>query len=283
MAITIFIFGGSGMLGRYVVSVLKMYYNVECINRDTFDILNDSWDKLNSLLERLKPSDVLVNCAGIIPQKVDGKSSSAKLYFRVNSIFPHKIQYLADKIGFRFIHITTDCIFDGMRYSGDYSERDIKTENMETGIYGVSKALGEPRRACIIRTSIIGEELDHKKSLLEWVKSNAGGEIRGFGNHYWNGITCLTLANIIKIIINNKYYWRGVRHIYSPETISKYELCQIINDIYKLNIKIEKINNPAIRIINKSLKSLYNTCSAFKIPNIREQLISMKTYKLTRS
>ena len=153
---------------------------------------------------------------------------------------------------------------------------------METGIYGVSKAMGEPSRACIIRTSIIGEELEHKKSLLEWVKSNAGGKINGFGNNYWNGITCLMLANIIRIIISNKMYWRGVRHIYSPETVSKYELCQMINDIYQLNMKIKKINNPTNGIINKSLSSIYNTCATFQIPNIREQLFLMKNYKLSK-
>lgn len=270
---TIIIFGGTGMLGHYMTAVLSKYYSVECINRDKFDILNDGWDKLEALLKNLTATDVVVNCAGVIPQKV---MNECRTYFRINSVFPHKIQQIADKIGFHFIHITTDCVFDGMLRNGSYSETDNKLKNMEKGLYGVSKAMGEPERACMIRTSIIGEEITHKKSLLEWVKYNAGGEINGFENHYWNGITCLTLSKIILTIINKNMYWRGVRHIYSPEIVSKYELCKIINDIYQLNIKIKKIYTPLM--MNKSLTSIYNTSDNFTIPSIKEQIAIQKKF-----
>ena len=278
----IIIFGGTGMLGRYVVSVLKMYYYVECINRNKFDILNDNWDKLSALLGKLTKYDVVVNCAGIIPQKIPNTTLDAntiKMYFRVNSMFPHKIQELSSKIGFRFIHITTDCVFNGLRRNGSYNELDNNTENMERGLYGVSKSLGEPMRACIIRTSIIGEEIENKKSLLEWVKSNKNGRINGFANHYWNGITCLTLAKIIVKIIRKQLFWKGIRHIYSPEIISKYELCNMINEIYELNIQIKKIYT--LKKSNKSLISQYNTINMFAIPSIKEQLYKQKMFNLT--
>ena len=42
-----------------------------------------------------------------------------------------------------------------------------------------------------------------KKSLLEWVISKKNSTINGFINHFWNGVTCLTLSNIIKNIIKN--------------------------------------------------------------------------------
>ena len=97
-----------------------------------------------------------------------------------------------------------------------------------TDIYGTTKSLGESQKSTIIRTSIIGEELTGQNSLLEWIKSNKNKTINGFANHYWNGVTCLTLSKIIKSIIDKKDYWTGVRHIFSPNTVTKYDLCKYI-------------------------------------------------------
>ena len=46
----------------------------------------------------------------------------------------------------------------------------------ELNEYGISKSLGELCNGTIIRTSIIGEEMRNKRSLLEWVKSNKNKE-----------------------------------------------------------------------------------------------------------
>ena len=52
-------------------------------------------------------------------------------------------------------------MYDGS--NGNYSINDAHTS---TDMYGISKSLGEPEDASIIRTSIIGEELYGKKSLI---------------------------------------------------------------------------------------------------------------------
>ena len=49
-------------------------------------------------------------------------------------------------------------------------------------------------------------------------------EINGYTNHFWNGVTCLQLSKIINNIIYYNKYWKGVRHIFSPRSVSKYEL-----------------------------------------------------------
>lgn len=242
----IYLFGSTGMLGRYIYSVLINFYEVICINRKDYDIENDNFEKLEYILSStIKNDDVIINCAGIIPQKTS--KNDYKKYIKVNTLFPHKLydiierynkqdnQDKYDKYNLKLIHITTDCVFDGSR--GNYTENDIHTA---TDIYGVSKSLGEPKNATVIRTSIIGEELSGKKSLIEWVKSNKDSEINGYTNHYWNGVTCLTLANFIKYIIENRLFWSGVKHIHSEDSVSKYHLCCYINEIYNLNIKINK-------------------------------------------
>jgi dTDP-4-dehydrorhamnose reductase len=192
----ILLFGSTGMLGRYVYQVLTdaNKYNVICINRVEYDIEQDNWDKLNTIIKQLAVNDVIINCAGIIPQKTD--QYDYKKYIRVNTLFPHKLNEYSNERNIKFIHITTDCVFDGS--NGGYNEQDKHTANT---LYGISKSLGEPEEATVIRTSIIGEEQYGKKSLIEWVISNKNKEINGFTNHYWNGVTCLTLAEIILKII----------------------------------------------------------------------------------
>jgi hypothetical protein len=95
----------------------------------------------------------------------------------------------------------------------------------------------------------------------------------GFVNHFWNGITCLELAKIIKNIIDNNLFWKGVRHINSPEIISKYELCKYINEIYNLNIEVTPIE--------KEFKNLSLISSCFlKIDTIYNQLIEQKEFNI---
>ena len=105
---------------------------------------------------------------------------------------------------------------------------------------------------------------------MEWIISNKDGEINGYDNHLWNGVTCLTLAKIIKDMIDNNMYWKGVRHIYSPDIVSKYELCQYVNEIYGLNININKVNDKSD--IDKSLTSIYND---FEIKVIKLQIVDL--------
>lgn len=253
------------MLGNYVRLVLIKKFEVKCITRYDYDIVSDSWNKLYEILGNIQSNDVIVNCAGIIPQKNNYKEYFK--YIKVNSLFPHKLQHIVNKYNAKLIHITTDCVFDGKKGT-PYDENDIHTE---TNIYGVSKSLGEPENSTVIRTSIIGEELFNKKSLLEWVKSNKNGTIHGYYNHLWNGVTCLTLANIIKKIITDNLFWTGVRHIYSPNIVSKYDLCCYINETYELNIKI--IKKTETKNINKSLASGHKL--NFNIEEIKQQISNL--------
>lgn len=244
----IYVFGSNGMLGRYISVRLYSSFEVICIDRNKYEILTDHFDKLNILLQNVSENDVIINCCGIIPQKYE--YTKIREYIKINTLFPHKLQEFSEKHCCKFIHITTDCVFSGK--SGDYTPEDIHDAD---NIYAVSKSLGESENATIIRTSIIGEELVGKKSLIEWIKSNKNGKIKGYTNHLWNGVTCLELANIIEKIISESLFWKGVKHICSPNKVSKYDLCTYVNDIYSLNIDIiscEDIHSKNMTLSNES-------------------------------
>ena len=264
---SIILFGSTGMLGNYVLNIFKNDFNVICIKRSDFNIENENWNILDELLKNYitTNNDVIINCAGVIPQKHNFEEF--RKYIRINTLFPHKLSEYSSKYNCKFIHITTDCVFDGTK--GNY---DVIDKHSANNIYGITKSEGEPLNATIIRTSIIGEENYGKKSLLEWVKSKEKTEINGFKNHLWNGVTCLTLAKIIKQIIIKNAFWLGIKHIFSPNIVSKYELCQIINKVYDLNIKI-------ISIDDKTSKNMtLNGEKLFEIDEIEKQIEELKKY-----
>ena len=275
----VFVFGSTGMLGRYVTSYLKKNnrFDVIGVTRSEIDAYSVDTDFIIKFLQgndvSISSDDVVINCMGIIPQSKNVNDTSNRAYFRINSLFPNMLATACKITCTKYIHITTDCVFSGT--SGSYTEDIIHDE---TNDYGVSKSLGELGiDATVIRTSIIGEELKNKYSLLEWVKSHRNKEIKGFTNHYWNGVTCLQLSKIIEKIIVNKHYWKGVRHMFSPQSVSKYEIVGMINDIYGLNNKI--ISHDTETMVNKTLLSKHNHCAMMDIPDLYTQITELQQYK----
>ena len=257
----IILFGSTGMLGNYVKNQLSMTNDIIPITRDQFDIENCDWIKLYNILNKITNSgDIIINCAGVIPQQSD---ANYRKYIIINTLFPEKLNQYAKQNDLRLIHISTDCVFSGKR--GNYSEKD--GPDAET-IYGITKSLGDIPDICIIRTSIIGDELYNKRGLLEWLKTNKDGEIDGYNGVLWNGITCYQLSKIIEEMIKSGIYWKGVRHIYSPTVVSKYELCKYINEIYGLNIKIN-CNNEIKK--QMTITTIYDDIK-FTIPEISIQI-----------
>ena len=267
----IIVLGANGMLGRYVFTYFKRNaiksYRVLGFTRNDFYLNGETITCLNRHLV-LSKNDIVINCVGVIPQRNNSNTLETIL---INSVLPHELHYLCNALGAKLIHITTDCVFSGK--TGGYDEKD---DADETSVYGKSKSLGEPVNACVIRTSIIGEELRHKKSLLEWVLSNKGNTIDGYINHIWNGVTCLELSKFIHHIIANNLLWEGTRHIHSPESCTKLDLISEINDAYDLGITVIPT---AAEDINRTLVSLYDTTKLIE-KEIWEQIRKQKEYSL---
>jgi dTDP-4-dehydrorhamnose reductase len=266
----IFLFGSNGMLGNYVKKYLSQYYTIVSLTREDYDIETVSIHSLNEFLKEkeMNKDDIVINCAGVIPQSQKEKNNRS--YFIINSIFPIILSMICKNHNSIMVHITTDCVYNGEK--GNYGENDIPNES---NTYGLSKSLGDLSDCTIIRTSIIGEEKYNKVSLLEWVISNKGKEINGYTNHFWNGITCLQLSKILHTMIEKNIFWNDVRHIFSPNHVSKYELVNMINDIYQLNIIINKTEvNP----IDKTMCSIHEII--FDIPDLESQIKEMNSFKI---
>ncbi len=270
----IIIFGSSGMLGSYISLYLRDNgYEVTEIKREKFDVMKDSFTKLDQLIQNeiIGKDTVVINCIGTIPHACKDYQLTNKMYIKVNSIFPNVLSQICDKYQIKMIHPTTDCVYKGDK--GSYTEKD---EPDDDTIYGMTKNLGEPENCTVIRCSIIGEEVNNKRSLIEWIKSNRNGKIKGYTNHIWNGVTCLQYAKIVKHIIQHNLFWKGVRHISSPDVLNKHQIVSLINQYYSLNIEIEPFETSVI--CDRSLSSIYDL--NMDIPNLEKQISELKEYNI---
>lgn len=265
------ILGSRGMLGNYVSSYLGKHYQVTTINREKLDAAKALHDDIKKVLidHGVTANDVIINCAGTIKTRVDELGDLNAI--TVNATFPRHLANVAEELGVHLIHPTTDCVYSGLR--GEYTENDKYDVN---DVYGMSKALGEPKNATVIRTSIIGEEVGQKRSLVEWVKGNEGKTVNGFTNHHWNGLTCLQFAKVCKQIIDNNLYWNGTKHIHSND-LTKKELVETISDVYGLNIVVDPKETPVM--CNRTLRTIDQAfLNSFDIPSLRVQIEEMKDF-----
>jgi len=264
----IILFGSNGMLGSYVGSYLGQAHEVVKFTRKDLDIsLSSKKEIMKFLNKHVQEEDLIINAAGVIKQRDVGLFEMIK----VNSLFPNILADFKNRKRCNVIHITTDCVFSGKK--GQYTEDDLH-DCLDD--YGKTKSLGENPNLTTIRTSIIGEELNNKVSLLEWAKSKKSTSVHGYVNHLWNGVTCLELAKMIKTIILQNDYWQGVKHFFSKDTVSKNKLLHQISDVYDLQLQINEHNTKIC--VYRNLFSNFAETKTDK--TIKEQLQEMKDYNL---
>lgn len=253
----ILVLGHKGMLGHVVCKFLSEHG----LEIETIDA---KWPTENfcNCIEKSN-CEILINCIGSIPQK--NKNNHCDL-FSCNFLLP---VFLSEHFHGTIIHPSTDCEFSG-KSEKLYSKNDFRDA---LDYYGISKKyaseyLEKKNNVYIIRTSIIGPELNNKCSLFEWFLNNNEDKIHGFSNHFWNGITTLEWAKICLLIINKNLNDNFIQIGTNP--VSKFNLLNIINEIFALNKKITNFSNGDL--VYKCLQS------DFKIPSIEEQISELKNW-----
>jgi dTDP-4-dehydrorhamnose reductase len=217
--------------------------------------------------------DFIINCVGVLNKNAEDHPEKA-IWF--NSYFPHFLESITKDTNSKVISISTDCVFSGK--NGKYIETDKKDGE---GFYAVSKALGEivNDKDLTIRTSIIGPEL--KKDgigLFNWVLYQTG-EINGFTNAYWSGITTLELAKFINKITSESNFPNGLIHLTNNVKINKYELLQIIIEVFELNDIV--IKESGQYKVDKSFISTRNDVEILSV-TYREMILEMKTWMIKK-
>lgn len=274
----ILVLGVSGMAGHVVYTQLKKKpdYNVlGTTNSNDFGFGSQKLNIFNTenlldIIKQFKP-DYVINCIGML---IQGSKKHPEKTIYLNAYLPHLLDKLSLEYHFKFIHISTDCVFSGK--DGSYTENSVKDAK---DLYGQSKALGEivNNNNLTIRTSIIGPELKNEgEGLFHWVM-NQKGTIYGYKSNFWSGVTTLELASFIEYSIGNDII--GLVHLTNNEPISKFNLLAIINNVHSLNLTISDEKDYEC---NKSFINT-NKLIQYEVPTYEKMILNQKEFMINNT
>jgi dTDP-4-dehydrorhamnose reductase len=280
------VLGASGMLGHAVVRVLAAgddALQVVAVSRSLdlrarFPQLShiesitgvdaENTDALLDVIAHVRPACV-INCIGVVKQHRG--ASDPLVALPINAMLPHRLAHLCALSGARLIHISTDCVFQGVR--GNYKEDDVSDA---TDLYGKSKYIGEVggANAITLRTSIIGPELRGAQGLIEWFLSRQE-TIRGYKNVIFSGLPTVELARVIRDFVLPHKELSGVFHV-AATPISKFDLLSLVAKVYGKDIMIEP--DHTVRIDRSLDASRFNAVTGYVAPAWPDLVAMMHAY-----
>lgn len=177
--------------------------------------------------------DVIVHTAALASHEVCERDPHRA--FQVNATATGLLASAAQRIGARFVYISTDAVFDGER--GHYSEGDA---TRPTSVYGRSKLAGEEQAAAatdalIIRTNFFGWSPTGTRSILEFFVNElgAGNPVRGFTDFTTTSAYAQALAQIIEDLVAIDA--TGLFHVTSPDALTKYQFGVAVAEQFNLD------------------------------------------------
>ncbi|MEZ4103679.1 MAG: hypothetical protein R3B60_00105 [Candidatus Paceibacterota bacterium] len=256
----ILVLGQRGMLGRTVIRFLTEKTNHEVLT------INSHWGKpaFNDEIKSLR-AEFIINGIGKIPQKKPALFD----YNFVNVELPRFLETL----NIPTLHPSTDCEFKGDIPIGEsYDKNSVRDADDD---YGKSKAIisaeieDSYKNTKIIRTSIIGHEENTSLALLDWFLAQTES-VKGYSNHYWNGITTLEWIKQALPIIENWQDYPTLNQIAVTEHYSKFDILNITREIYEKEIKITPFETETT--VNKCLTP------EIEASNLKIQLVELRNF-----
>lgn len=237
----ILVIGSAGMLGHVITVFLRNSgYSVMDVSRNRK--INSETALMNVVdigaLDRLieKEFDVIINCAALLVQASEQYKADA---IRINAWFPHELEEKFKNTKTRIIHVSSSGVFSGE--NGPYLEESVQAPG---SFYGRTKSLGEINNTkdLTVRVDVVGPNLfEDGLGLFNWLVKQSG-EVLGYNQTFFNGITTLEFAKFLEYVIHNPI--SGIYHLGASETISKGNFLNLVKDVFRLNeITIKEKNN----------------------------------------
>lgn len=287
---SILFFGGSSLLAlnwakliykKWNVTILLHKRKIEFPKVNILSIKKISEDSVSTILTQVKPL-VVVNCAAITNiEKCESEKKNAKL---VNTSLPQIISKLCDSMKIKFIHISSDHLFDGSK--SFYKESEL---THPLNYYSNTKVMSEKlvnkfnKNALIVRTNFYAWGPSYRKSFSDLIIESLrkGSKLKLFNDVYYTPILISELVRILHLSIEKNI--SGILNVCSDERISKYEFGINICEHFKLlkslinPISIKEMKHLVKRpmdmsLSNKKLKELLNT----KVKPLKYQIEILK-------
>lgn len=209
----------------------------------------------------------VVNCIGVLKNAAAeaGDEHARAEMIAVNETFPHAIAAVAEKLGSRLLHISTDAVFAAE--AGPSTEEDVP---QPSDFYGRTKLHGEPLSpgALTIRCSIMGPDPIKKRGLFEWFCNQpVHACVAGFDDQLWSGVSTLQFADFAAELFSGNLFTRlraesPVQHFCPNAAVTKYQLLQLLGRFFRPDIAIGRRQGGKVTRILKThglLQKVYDS------------------------
>ncbi len=237
--------GANGQLGTDLCKVLQQFELIALTHKD---IEITDMNSVKDVFYKYKP-DTIINTAAYV--RVDDCETQQDKAFKVNALGARNIAVVAQELGAKLIHISTDYVFGGESEprTTPYTELDTP---ISLSIYGKSKLAGENfvRHLCqkhfIIRTSGLfgiagasGKGGNFVETMLKLAKERE--ELKVVNDQVFSPTYTKDLAKKIAQLINTEHY--GIFHVTNKGSCSWYEFAKEILKLADLKIRLIPITS----------------------------------------
>ena len=235
----IVITGAKGQLGSELINQLKenVIYDIIPTDREKLNIIDI--ENVHEFILSNKP-DVVINCAA--HTAVDLCETDIENAYKINAIGPRNLAIVCEKIGAKFVQVSTDYVFDGTG-KRPYKEDD---ETCPNSIYGASKLMGEQftKEFCskyfIVRTAwLYGRGNNFVRTMIKLAENNR--ELNVVNDQFGSPTSTVDLAKVIINLINTEHY--GTYHGTCEGQCSWYDFAKKIFEINNIDIKVNPVTS----------------------------------------
>ncbi|HEX7846483.1 MAG TPA: dTDP-4-dehydrorhamnose reductase [Chitinophagaceae bacterium] len=242
----ILVTGSNGQLGKELKALEFAYPQFDLVFLSREDMPIHHFELVRNTFKAHQPN-YLINCAAYTA--VDKAESEKELAFQVNAEAVGVLAAVCKEHDCRFIHISTDYVFDG-NATLPYKE---EARTNPQGVYGASKLEGEKQAvelnpdSIIIRTSWVYSEFGKNfvKTMLKLMSERE--ELNVVYDQVGSPTYAADLAETILRIISNCQLsignWRpGIYHYSNDGIISWYDFAVAIRELSRSTCKINPIS-----------------------------------------
>ena len=284
----VLVLGGTGFLGSHFVSTLgeraiahttKTLCPESGINFQRMMFQKNQIDQIIIFLEKQNCGTV-INCTALAD--IEECESNPEMAYWINCELPGILSSISKSLDSKFVHISTDAVFDGSS-----SFRRESEHPSPLSIYGKSKwdgeqlVLGNNPQSIVARVNFFGQS-NCKPSLFNFFFDNliSGRGVTGFTDVYFTPLYAIDLVNAIMELLSLKA--SGLFHVVGDERISKFDFGLLIAETFDLPTahlkqgKISVTEGAALRSSDLSLSNDKIKSLGIIMPSVRDGLSILK-------
>lgn len=282
------VLGGTGFLGSHFVKKFGVGVKVHTTksiglvaekNYQPKLFQKNQIKEIETFLEK-QNCDTVINCTAMA--EIEKCESNPALAYWVNSELPGVLASISKSLDFKFVHISTDAVFDGTT-----SFRSESESPSPLSVYGKSKLSGEQLvlernpESIVARVNFFGQS-SNKPSLFNFFFENlvSGKYVTGFTDVHFTPLYADDTVNVIAELL--RLNESGLFHVVGDERISKYQFGLFVAEMFGLpTAYIEQgkfigskgalLRSPDLSLSNQKIKSL-----GIDVPTVQDGLTILK-------